>query len=265
METRRIISEIENGNYDNLFLDIYVDEDKISYQKQRYVNAIESYIEEFGEDDVEIYSAPGRSEVGGNHTDHQHGEILAASINLDAIGIVKKTDDMKVSILSKGYTLTTISLENLDMQEEEKETTIALIKGVVAGLANRGYKIGGFKAYITSDVLIGAGLSSSAAYETLIGNIVSGLYNNMSVSAEEIAIIGQFAENVYFGKPCGLMDQMACSVGGFIAIDFKDNDTPIIEPVSCDFDKYGHALCIVDAKGDHADLTDEYASICREM
>lgn len=265
METRRIISEIENGNYDNLFLDIYVDEDKISYQKQRYVNAIESYIEEFGEGDVEIYSAPGRSEVGGNHTDHQHGEILAASINLDAIGIVKKTDDMKVSILSKGYTLTTISLENLDMQEEEKETTIALIKGVVAGLANRGYKIGGFKAYITSDVLIGAGLSSSAAYETLIGNIVSGLYNNMSVSAEEIAIIGQFAENVYFGKPCGLMDQMACSVGNMVHVDFADINNPKVEKVTFDLNKYGYSLCITDTKGSHADLTADYAAVPEEM
>ena len=265
METRRIISEIENGNYDNLFLDIYVDEDKISYQKQRYVNAIESYIEEFGEDDVEIYSAPGRSEVGGNHTDHQHGEILAASINLDAIGIVKKTDDMKVSILSKGYPLTTISLENLDMQEEEKETTIALIKGVVAGLANRGYKIGGFKAYITSDVLIGAGLSSSAAYETLIGNIVSGLYNNMSVSAEEIAIIGQFAENVYFGKPCGLMDQMACSAGNMVHVDFADINNPKVEKVTFDLNKYGYSLCITDTKGSHADLTADYAAVPEEM
>ncbi len=265
METRRIISEIENGNYDNLFLDIYVDEDKISYQKQRYVKAIESYIEEFGEDDVEIYSAPGRSEVGGNHTDHQHGEILAASINLDAIGIVKKTDDMKVSILSKGYTLTTISLENLDMQEEEKETTIALIKGVVAGLANRGYKIGGFKAYITSDVLIGAGLSSSAAYETLIGNIVSGLYNNMSISAEEIAIIGQFAENVYFGKPCGLMDQMACSVGNMVHVDFADTNNPKVEKVTFDLNKYGYSLCITDTKGSHADLTADYAAVPEEM
>lgn len=265
METRRIISEIENGNYDNLFLDIYVDEDKISYQKQRYVNAIESYIEEFGEDDVEIYSAPGRSEVGGNHTDHQHGEILAASINLDAIGIVKKTDDMKVSILSKGYTLTTISLENLDMQEEEKETTIALIKGVVAGLANRGYKIGGFKAYITSDVLIGAGLSSSAAYETLIGNIVSGLYNNMSVSAEEIAIIGQFAENVYFGKPCGLMDQMACSVGNMVHVDFADINNPKVEKITFNLNKYGYSLCITDTKGSHADLTADYAAVPEEM
>ena len=224
-----LMCQFSSGTYDERLMDIYVDDNKLNYQKQRYVSALRNYMEEFGSDDVEIYSAPGRSEVGGNHTDHQNGEILAASINLDAIGIVKKTTDNKVTILSKGYTLITISLDNLEMQEEEKETTIALIKGVLAGFVNHGYKIGGFKAYITSDVLIGAGLSSSAAYETLIGNILSGLYNDMSVSAEEIAIIGQFAENVYFGKPCGLMDQMACSVGNLVHVDLTADYASIPE------------------------------------
>ena len=224
-----LMCQFSSGIYDERLMDIYVDDNKLNYQKQRYVSALRNYMEEFGFDDVEIYSAPGRSEVGGNHTDHQNGEILAASINLDAIGIVKKTTDNKVTILSKGYTLITISLDNLEMQEKEKETTIALIKGVLAGFVNHGYKIGGFKAYITSDVLIGAGLSSSAAYETLIGNILSGLYNDMSVSAEEIAIIGQFAENVYFGKPCGLMDQMACSVGNLVHVDLTADYASIPE------------------------------------
>ena len=224
-----LMCQFSSGTYDERLMDIYVDDNKLNYQKQRYVSALRNYMEEFGFDDVEIYSAPGRSEVGGNHTDHQNGEILAASINLDAIGIVKKTTDNKVTILSKGYTLITISLDNLEMQEEEKETTIALIKGVLAGFVNHGYKIGGFKAYITSDVLIGAGLSSSAAYETLIGNILSGLYNDMGVSAEEIAIIGQFAENVYFGKPCGLMDQMACSVGNLVHVDLTADYASIPE------------------------------------
>ena len=224
-----LMCQFSSGTYDERLMDIYVDDNKLNYQKQRYVSALRNYMEEFGSDDVEIYSAPGRSEVGGNHTDHQNGEILAASINLDAIGIVKKTTDNKVTILSKGYTLITISLDNLEMQEEEKETTIALIKGVLAGFVNHGYKIGGFKAYVTSDVLIGAGLSSSAAYETLIGNILSGLYNDMSVSAEEIAIIGQFAENVYFGKPCGLMDQMACSVGNLVHVDLTADYASIPE------------------------------------
>ena len=265
MQTKEMIKNIQDGGLDERILDIYVDATKLAYHKERYVRAIELFETHYGAGEAEVFSAPGRSEVGGNHTDHQHGEILAASINLDAIGIVKKTDDMKVSILSKGYTLTTISLENLDMQEEEKETTIALIKGVVAGLANRGYKIGGFKAYITSDVLIGAGLSSSAAYETLIGNIVSGLYNNMSVSAEEIAIIGQFAENVYFGKPCGLMDQMACSVGNMVHVDFADINNPKVEKVTFDLNKYGYSLCITDTKGSHADLTADYAAVPEEM
>ena len=224
-----LMCQFSSGTYDERLMDIYVDDNKLNYQKQRYVSALRNYMEEFGFDDVEIYSAPGRSEIGGNHTDHQNGEILAASINLDAIGIVKKTTDNKVTILSKGYTLITISLDNLEMQEEEKETTIALIKGVLEGFVNHGYKIGGFKAYITSDVLIGAGLSSSAAYETLIGNILSGLYNDMSVSAEEIAIIGQFAENVYFGKPCGLMDQMACSVGNLVHVDLTADYASIPE------------------------------------
>jgi len=201
MKAKELISQLITGVYDDKLLDIYVDEGKVEYQRNRYINTLDKYISFFGNDDVEIYSAPGRSEVGGNHTDHQHGEILAASINLDAIGIVKKTDDMKISILSEGYSPISITLENLDMKEEEKETTIALIKGVAFGFLTSGYEIGGFNAYITSDVLIGAGLSSSAAYETLIGNILSGLYNNMSISAENIAMIGQYAENVYFGKP----------------------------------------------------------------
>lgn len=265
METRRIISEIENGNYDNMFLNIYVDDSKISYHKQRYISAIENYMKEFGEDDIEIYSAPGRSEVGGNHTDHQHGEILAASINLDAIGIVKKTDDMKITVVSKGFNPITISLEKIYMQESEKETTMALIKGVVAGFLNHGYNIGGFQAYITSDVLIGAGLSSSAAYETLIGTILSGLYNDMSISAEEIAIIGQYAENHYFGKPCGLMDQMACSVGSVVHVNFKNPKAPFVEKVDLDLNQHGYSLCITDTKGSHADLTADYAAVPEEM
>lgn len=260
-----LMCQFSSGTYDERLMDIYVDDNKLNYQKQRYVSALRNYMEEFGFDDVEIYSAPGRSEVGGNHTDHQNGEVLAASINLDAIGIVKKTTDNKVTILSKGYTLITISLDNLEKQEEEKETTIALIKGVLAGFVNHGYKIGGFKAYITSDVLIGAGLSSSAAYETLIGNILSGLYNDMSVSAEEIAIIGQFAENVYFGKPCGLMDQMACSVGNLVHVDFANPREPKVEKVAFDLNRYGYSLCITDTKGSHADLTADYASIPEEM
>ena len=252
-----------NGNCDNLLTDIYLDTSKIEYQRDRYVKALERFEEIYGEAEVEIYSAPGRSEVSGNHTDHQHGEVLAASINLDAIAIVKKNDVVRV--VSDDYDMITISLDDIKKKDEEEGTTIALIKGVLAGLQDKGNMIGGFDAYITSDVLIGAGLSSSAAFETVIGTIVSGLYNDMKVSAVDIAIIGQYAENVYFGKPCGLMDQMACSVGSLVHIDFADKDNPVIDPVNVDFDKYGYSLCITDTKGSHADLTHEYAAVPAEM
>ena len=265
MEAKTLISEIENGKYDELLLDIYVDGSKISYQKQRYIKAVEKYITTFGNDDVEIYSAPGRSEVGGNHTDHQHGEILAASINNDAIAIVKPLEEKVVKIISDGYEMITVDLNNIEMVEEEKETTISLIKGVLYKMVDLGYRIGGFQAYVTSDVLIGAGLSSSAAYETLIGSIVSGLYNDMKVSAIQIAIIGQFAENVYFGKPCGLMDQMACSVGNMVHVDFANPEKPVVEKVEFDLNKYGYSLCITDTKGSHEDLTADYAAVPEEM
>ena len=193
MEAKELIAKIESGDYNDTILDIYVDEGKVEYQRQRYMDAINQYISAFGNDDVEIYSAPGRSEVGGNHTDHQHGEVLAASINLDAIAIVKPLDEAVVKIISKGYDMITINLDNIGLMENEKETTLSLIKGVLYKMTEMGYKIGGFQAYITSDVLIGAGLSSSAAYETLIGTIISGLYNDMKVSAIEIAMIGQYA------------------------------------------------------------------------
>ncbi len=263
MNTVELKKSFAGGQYDELLMDIYLDDSKLDYQKARYVKAIEKFETLFGEADVEIYSAPGRSEISGNHTDHQHGEVLAASINLDAIAIVKKNDVVRV--VSDNYDMITISLDDIEKKDEEEGTTISLIKGVLAGLKKRGNAIGGFDAYITSDVLIGAGLSSSAAFETVIGTIVSGLYNDMKVSAVDIAIIGQYAENVYFGKPCGLMDQMACSVGSLVHIDFADKENPIIDPVSVDFDKFGYSLCITDTKGSHADLTHEYAAVPAEM
>ncbi len=263
MNTAELKKSFAGSQYDELLFDIYLDDSKLEYQKDRYVKAIEKFEELYGETDVEIYSAPGRSEISGNHTDHQHGEVLAASINLDAIAIVKKNDVVRV--VSDNYDMITISLDDIDKKDDEEGTTTALIKGVLAGLKDRGNAIGGFDAYITSDVLIGAGLSSSAAFETIIGTIVSGLYNDMKVSAVDIAIIGQYAENVYFGKPCGLMDQMACSVGSLVHIDFADKANPIIDPVSFDFAKYGYSLCITDTKGSHADLTHEYAAVPAEM
>lgn len=218
----------------------------------------------YGDTDVEIYSAPGRSEVGGNHTDHQHGCVLAAAVNLDAIAVVGRVDN-KIKVLSDDFDIAPINLEDLEIKKAEEGTSEALIRGVCARLKELGYNVGGFNAFITSDVLMGAGLSSSAAFETIIGTIISGLYNDMTIDPVVIAQVGQYAENVYFGKPCGLMDQCASSVGSLINIDFNDVAKPIVNKVDVDFSKFGHSLCIVDTKGSHADLTDEYAAIPMEM
>lgn len=260
-----IISELKTGIYDSKIKDIYADEKLTAYQRNRYIEAVEKFSELFGKKAVELYSAPGRSEVCGNHTDHQQGHVLAASVNLDAIAVVSPTDNRVVSLVSDGFPMVTIDLNDTEKKEDELESTAALIRGVAAGLAQRGYQIGGFEAFVTSDVLVGAGMSSSAAFESLIGTIFSGLYNDMKVSSVDIAKIGQFAENVYFGKPCGLMDQMACSVGGLIYIDFKDRENPVIEQIPCEFEKYEYSLCIVDTKGSHEDLTGDYAAIPIEM
>lgn len=263
--TQVLQTELQNQVYRDILTDIYIDKERIPYQTSRYINALQEYEKAFGSSEVEIYSAPGRSEIGGNHTDHQHGEVLAASINNDAIAIVKKLEEPVVKIISDGYDLITITLDDLERRTAEEGTTASLIRGVLAGTRERGYAIGGFQAYITSDVLIGAGLSSSAAFETIIGTILSGLYNDMSISATEIAIIGQFAENIYFGKPCGLMDQMACSVGSLVHIDFANPEKPIVNRVEFDLDGHGYSLCITDTKGSHADLTADYAAIPEEM
>ena len=248
------------------FKDIYCTDEAASLQAARYAAALNRFNEAFGGIEVQaIFSAPGRTEVGGNHTDHQHGEVLAASINKDAIAFAAPSNDDKVNILAEGFGKTYIDLSDLEMHEDEKGSTPALIRGVLKGIKDNGYKLGGFKAYITSDVLIGAGLSSSAAFETLIGTIVSGLFNDGAIDPVTIAKIGQFAENVYFGKPCGLMDQMACSVGNLVHIDFEDPENPVVDKVGFDFSKTDYVLCITDTKGSHADLTDEYAAVPSEM
>ncbi|MCR5788704.1 MAG: galactokinase [Lachnospiraceae bacterium] len=261
-EAKKALAE---GRYREKLTDIYVDPEMISYQEERYIKAIEQFEKTYGEQEIEIYSAPGRTEVGGNHTDHQHGQVLAAAVNMDVIAIVQKTDDKTVKILSGTYDIKPISMEDLSVREKEKGTSEALIRGVAAKLFKDGYQIGGFKAYMTSDVIVGAGLSSSAAFEVAVGTILSGLYNDMTISPIYIAQAAQYAENEYFGKPCGLMDQMASSVGSLVNIDFKDNDAPVVKKVEVNFDKFGHSLCIVDTKGDHTDLTPEYAAVPFEM
>lgn len=265
INTEVLKANLHENAYYNLLLDIYEDESLLDYQKDRYISAIEKYEELYGAGEVTVYSAPGRSEVGGNHTDHQHGEILAAAINQDAIAIVTPADNRKVSVVSAGMEPIEFDVDDIELREDEKESTIALVKGVLRGCADRGYSIGGFRAYITSDVLIGAGLSSSAAFEALIGTIVSHMFNEGKIDAVTIAIIGQFAENVYFGKPCGLMDQMACSVGNMVHVDFANPSEPKVEKVVFDMNKYEYSLCITNTKGSHADLTTEYAAMPIEM
>ncbi len=248
------------------FLDIYIDPAKAEKQPQRYLDAIDRFLETFGRAPISIFSAPGRTEVGGNHTDHQHGEVLAASINDDAIAIAACRSDGGVRVLSEGYPMISLTLgDDLRPLPEEEGTTAGLIRGMLAGMKDSGFAIGGFDAYITSDVLGGSGLSSSAAFETLIGTILSGLYNDMTVDAVTIAKLGQRAENIYFGKPCGLMDQMACSVGSLCYMDFQDPSDPLIRRVQFDLSAAGFSLCITDTKGSHADLTPDYAAVPLEM
>ncbi len=263
--TKTLLEEFAAQQHQERLAEIYVDPGVLPYQCTRYQRAIREFENLYGSGEAEIYSAPGRSEVGGNHTDHQHGEVLAASINLDAIAIVRRTEENQIQLLSDGYPMITVDLSNLENKKEEEGTSVGLIRGMAYGLQKNGHKIGGFQAYVTSVVLNGAGMSSSAAFEVLVGTILSGLYNEMSVSPVEIAQVAQYAENVYFGKPCGLMDQMACSVGGLIHIDFAEPASPIVEKVEVDFGVYKHSLCITDTKGSHADLTDDYALIPQEM
>ena len=249
MKIEEAIKLLNVNSFDNKLTELYVDSNRIPQEKERYLKAIDSYRAYFGEGEIEIFSAPGRSEIGGNHTDHQHGEVLAASINNDAIAVVKKLEEPFVKVMSDGYSnLITIRLDDLEKKIEEEGSTNALIRGVLAKMKMNGHLIGGFQAYVTSEVLIGAGLSSSAAFETLIGTILSYMYNDGEVTPIEIAKIGQYAENIYFGKPCGLMDQMACSVGSLVHIDFADPENPIVEQVDFDMNAYGYSLCITDTK-----------------
>ena len=211
------------------------------------------------------FSAPGRTEIGGNHTDHQHGCVLAAAVNLETVADVSLNESDTIWVQSEGYPAFGVDLTDLSVREEEKNTTAALVRGVAAAFVQRGAKLKGFDMVVASTVLPGSGLSSSAAFEVLVGTVINELFFDKKLSAIEIAQIGQYAENVYFGKPCGLMDQVASSVGGLVFIDFEDPAKPQIEKVSFDLAEAGYALCIIDSGADHADLTDEYAAITREL
>ncbi len=262
-----LISEIKNelaaGKWDEQ-LYLLSCKDDLRAVKERYKAILDRGLELFGDVDAHLFSAPGRTEVGGNHTDHQLGRVLAASVNMDIVALVVK-DEKACTYLADDFNVETVMIDDLAMKEAEKNTSEALIRGTLARFKELGYHIGGFKAYAQSEVLRGSGISSSAAFEVLIGTILSYLYNDGKVDALEIAKIGQYAENHYFQKPCGLMDQAACSIGGFIAIDFKDLANPKVEKIDFDFAHSGYRLIIVDTKGDHADLSDEYGLMPLEM
>ena len=241
-------------------------EDVRALQKARYGKLVERFEKRFGaqKGGLCFFSAPGRTEIGGNHTDHNNGRVLAAAVNLDTIACVSRTDDNAIVVDSEGFAPITVELDNLDIREKDFGTTLALIRGTAGIMKEMGYKIGGFRATISSSVLRGSGLSSSAAFEVLIAAILDGLCNGFVVDAKTRAVIAQKVENVYFGKPCGLMDQMASSVGGMVTIDFKEQDAKV-EAIACDFAAKGYALCVVNTGGDHGDLTDDYAAIRKEM
>ena len=224
-----------------------------------------AFLTAFGTAPQRYFSAPGRTEIGGNHTDHQRGRVLAAAVNLDTMAAVRENGTDTIRVLSEGYPLCCVDLNDLEPKKAEVNTTAALIRGVAARFVQLGCKVRGFDAYVSSTVLPGSGLSSSAAFEVLMGTVINALFFGGKATAPQIAAIGQYAENVYFGKPCGLMDQMASSVGGLVFIDFCDPEVPVVKKVDFDFSACGYALCIIDTRASHADLTDEYAAVPAEM
>ncbi|MEG1783106.1 MAG: galactokinase family protein, partial [Oscillospiraceae bacterium] len=239
----------------------------VDKQRARYIKAIESFSSLYGQGrEVSLYSAPGRTEIGGNHTDHNMGIVVAAAVNIDVLCVVSKTDDDKINLFSQGFkAIEQVDCKDLEVRTEQYNTTESIIRGVCAGIKQRGGECGGFCAYVTSDVLQGSGLSSSAAFEVAVGTIINHEFCHGRFNGVEIAQIGQYAENVYFGKPSGLMDQTASSVGSLMTIDFKDNSKPVVTPITFDLDKYNLALCVINSGGSHADLTDDYSAIKYEM
>lgn len=264
-DIKTLKNSLINGGLDEALLKVYT-ADSLSFQKERHLKVFDTFAELYGDtQDVAMFSAPGRTEVGGNHTDHNHGKVLAAAINLDTIALAGKRDDMVICEKSANHSMNKVDVSDLSVRPEEFGKSAALIRGMCAGFKEYGFEIGGFNATGVTQVLSGSGLSSSAAFEVLIGAILNGLYNDNKVSAVDVAKIAQYAENKYFNKPSGLMDQMASSVGGFISIDFEDTKNPVITKIDFDFGATGHSLCIIDTKGSHADLTDEYAAVRGEM
>ncbi len=255
---------LASGALDAALIELY-GEDNLVSSKARYQKAIDNFKALYGErENTRIFSVPGRSEISGNHTDHNRGKVLAASIDLDMIAIAAPSDDGTILLKSEGFDADTVVIAEREAAKTLRYSSTALIAGVADGFLKAGYTVGGFVAYTTNNVFKGSGLSSSAAFEVMIGNILRGLYDN-AIDDIEIAKIAQYAENEFFGKPCGLMDQTACAVGGFIAIDFADPKDPIVEKPDFDLSALGYSLCIVNTGGNHADLNEDYASVPAEM
>lgn len=266
MNLTNCIDEIKSERVRNLFAKLYgTQASVIEKQQQRYTQAANSFFQSFpNRSDVKIFSAPGRTEIGGNHTDHQRGVVLAGAVNLDVIGVVAFHDEGVVRVKSEGYELSEIKLDDLTPNSND-DGTAALVKGVISKFIEKNVSVGGFDMYTTSDVICGGGISSSAAFETLIGTVIDQKYNDGRSTPFEIAQYGWFAENVYFGKKCGLLDQTVSSYGGLVSIDFKDESAPIIEKIDFDFEKFGYTLCITDTKSSHENLTGDYVAIREEM
>lgn len=262
-DLKKLICE---GKLDEKLTLIY-GEANLASRKERLLGAIDSYVALYGDsENLGLYSVPGRSELSGNHTDHNAGCVIACSIDLDIIAVASPTDDNVIRIKSEGYPEDVVDLNTYTAPVTEKfGSSASIIAGMAAGLAKEGAKIGGLKAYTTSNVLKGSGLSSSAAFEVMVGNLINHIYNEGKIDNVEIAKLAQYAENVFFGKPCGLMDQVACANGGIVAIDFAVAGAPVIDSISFDIPAAGYSLCIVDTGGNHADLTDDYASVPAEM
>lgn len=264
MEGTTLKTRLRRGELDSSLERLYGPA-RLEAARDRCGIVLEGFTGTFGREAESLFSAPGRTELGGNHTDHQHGRVLAAGVDLDILAAAAVTDGGVIRVQSEGYPLIEVSLDRLEPVSGEENTTAALIRGVAARMKELGCPVGGLEACMVSDVPGGSGLSSSAAFEVLMGTMLNGLFWGGHASAVEIAQIGQYAENVFFGKPCGLMDQTASSVGGVVAIDFADPASPVVESIALDLAANGHALCILDSGADHADLTDEYAAITREL
>jgi len=263
VDIRKLKKLISDGEADCELRELYTD---LADARKRIIGAIDSFSALYGEDrDVALFSVPGRTEISGNHTDHNNGKVIAAAVNLDLIAVASKNDRDVINITGEGFPSDTVKTDSVEIDETERYTSRSLIKGTVAGFCKRGLKVGGFDAYTTSDVKKGSGLSSSAVFEVTVGCIINSFFNNDMLSPEELAVIAQYAENEYFGKPSGLMDQTACAVGGLVAIDFKDPAKADVKKLDSSFIEDTHSVCITDVGSSHDDLNEEYASIPKEM